>query len=66
VHHFSPRSETIRGFFCGPSSTGIGRKNAQEAQNRPSSSVGTLVQQFRRSGALDRPAINAILSKFLA
>ena len=39
---------------------------AQRLQMGAPSSVGTLVHQFRRSGALDRPAINATLSKFLA
>lgn len=39
---------------------------AQRLQMGVPSSVGTLVHQFRRSGALDRPALKAILSKFLA
>ncbi len=39
---------------------------AQRLQMGAPSSVATLVHRFRRSGALDRPALKAILSKFLA
>lgn len=39
---------------------------AQRLQMGAPSSVATLVHRFRRSGALDRPAINATLFKFLA
>jgi len=39
---------------------------AQRLQMGAPSSVATLVHRFRQSGVPDRPAINAILSKFLA